>query len=608
MTDPAVPLPSAGPRDAAERPDPDAGGVDPTVWCRLARALPLPTAFFRLADQRCEFANPAYAALFGRAAGDLRGLTIEEVIGREAAREMQPAIERLLRGSEPVVQQRRLRSVDGTPRWIEVHLRSDRDPAAEGGVSPAGLCVTIRDVTEARAADEAARARIEHLAHHDPLTGLPNRAAFALALEAAIQGARSAGLLVALLFIDLDHFKRVNDSLGHPAGDQLLCTVGARITAALRATDLVARFGGDEFMVLLSGPPTGRSQEADVREVAQALLAAIGAPLEAGGRTISVTSSIGIALFPRDGATPAELVKNADSAMYGAKARGRAGVQVFDVRTSSAALAALVLESELARATLHNEFELHFQPQIGARDGRVRGAEALIRWRHPERGLLRPDAFIALAEERQLIIPIGQWVLREAARCAMRWRSLGWQIGPVAVNLSTIQLQSIGFLEAVAEVLPAAGITPAAGDGLIELELTERMLMDDLAQVQPRLAHLKAMGLRISIDDFGTGYSSLAHLMELPIDKLKIDRAFVRDLPQNARAAAVIRAIIQIGQSLGMTVVAEGIETEAQRVFLADQGCDHLQGLLIGAPMPQAAFEAWVDARRAGAPAGAGAE
>ena len=451
----------------------------------------------------------------------------------------------------------------------------------------------VRDIRDR----QAVQARIHHLAHHDSLTGLPNRNAMLARLADSIVGSRLTDARLALLFIDLDHFKRVNDSLGHFAGDTLLRTVAARITATLRASDTVARFGGDEFVVLLSERRSLHEHEVDVEQVANKLIAAISEPLDVEGRHISVTPSIGIALFPAHGSTPAELVKNADSAMYLAKSRGRANFQFFDVGLAATALAALVLESQLAGALQHGEFELYFQPQVDARDGRALGAEALIRWNHPERGLLGADAFIPVAEERQLMLPMGQWVLREALACALRWRAMGLGLGPIAVNLSNVQFQSIGFVAAVAKALPpppVAGGEAAVGEPLIELELTERMLLDDLDEVKSRLADLKAMGLQISIDDFGTGYSSLGHLKDLPIDKLKIDRSFVQDLPDDPDSAAIIRAIVQMGKSLGMTVLAEGIETTAQQEFLAALGCDQLQGLLVGGPMPREAFEAWV--------------
>ncbi len=442
----------------------------------------------------------------------------------------------------------------------------------------------------------SALARIHHLAHHDALTGLPNRASFMEHLTHSMRAADETGSKLALLFIDLDHFKRVNDSLGHLVGDTLLRTVAERFTASLRATDVVSRFGGDEFMVLLPGLPGSDAHARDAEEVAQKLLAAIGAPLDAEGRPLSITPSIGIALYPGDAATPEELVRHADAAMYLAKSRGRANYKFFDGGTAGSAYAELVLEGQLAQALERGEFELYFQPQVCARDGRLAGAEALLRWHHPQRGLLGADAFIGVAEQRQLMLPIGQWVIAQAARCAGRWRKMGLRVATVAANLSSVQFQSAGFLDLIEQLLPTEGLQP----GMLELELTERMLMDDLPKVRERLGRLQALGVKISVDDFGTGYSSLGHLKELPIDKLKIDRSFVHDLPANRDSAAIASAIIQMGRSLGLTVVAEGVETEAQRAFLADHGCDELQGLLIGAPLSQGDFEAWVVARQGG--------
>jgi diguanylate cyclase (GGDEF)-like protein/PAS domain S-box-containing protein len=440
----------------------------------------------------------------------------------------------------------------------------------------------IRDLRDR----DAAQARIHHLAHHDTLTGLPNRSAFMEYLEHLLIGAREGGSQLALLFIDLDHFKRINDSLGHLVGDTLLRTAASRITHGLRATDIVARFGGDEFMVLL----TNVAQRSDVSEVAQKLLAAIEAPLHAEGRPLSVTASLGIAMFPGDGISSQELIKHADTAMYLAKARGRAQFRFFDPAMASSAYAAMVMEGELGQALERGEFELYFQPQISARDGSLVGAEALIRWHHPARGLLLPGEFIPVAEQQRLMLAIGQWVLREAARYAARWQAMGLNVSPVAVNLSTMQFQAPFFAESVAQILREEGV-----DGrLIELELTERMLMDDLPEVSARLRQLSQLGIRVSVDDFGTGYSSLGHLKELPIDKMKIDSSFVRDLPDNRGSTAITRAIIQMASSLGITAIAEGVETEAQRSFLALNGCDEFQGDLISKPLPAPEFELWI--------------
>jgi diguanylate cyclase (GGDEF)-like protein len=414
--------------------------------------------------------------------------------------------------------------------------------------------------------------------------------AFTEHLDELVASSRAGDARLALLFIDLDHFKRVNDSLGHLVGDTLLQIVAARITACLRASDLVARFGGDEFVVLLPGA----ARREDVEEVAQKLLASIEAPVDADGRPLSVTPSVGIAMFPEHGRTPTELMQHADAAMYRAKARGRATYQFFDPTTADAAYAALVMEGQLAEAVERGEFVLHYQPQVRAADGEVVGVEALIRWRHPEHGLLMPDAFVALAEERRLMIAIGQWVLREATRTARRWRDEGLEL-PVAVNLSSLQFQAGNLVQTVAQALADSGLPGR----LLEVELTERMLMDDLSQVKATLSQLKQLGLRVSVDDFGTGYTSLGHLKDLPIDRMKIDRSFVHDLPERRDSAAIASAIVQMARSLGITVIAEGVETEAQRRFLVEQGCDELQGYAIGVPLEAHALRAWIENRRA---------
>ena len=446
----------------------------------------------------------------------------------------------------------------------------------------------------------AAQARIEHLAHHDALTGLPNRLAFDSRAQALLAQARERDETLALLFVDLDHFKRVNDSLGHPVGDMLLQTVAERITATLRAqggtpeqgrgADLVARFGGDEFVLLLAGNPTREA----VQAVAAKLLAAVAAPLEVQGASISVTPSIGVALYPAHGSTPAELIKHADTAMYHAKQHGRAHCAFFEPAMATAAYAELAMESRLAQAVREHEFVLHFQPQLALADGALLGVEALVRWQHPERGLVPPDEFIPVAEARRLILPIGRWVLQEALRCAVRWHANALARVPVSVNLSTLQFQAPGFVDSVERALAEAG----ASGHMLELELTERMLMDDVASVRAALQRLKALGVGIAIDDFGSGYTSLGLLKHLPIDRLKIDRSFVTDLPGDASSAAIAQAIIQLGKSLKLQVVAEGVETAAQRDWVRAHGCDAQQGFLeAGQPMGLAAFEAWLAQR-----------
>jgi diguanylate cyclase (GGDEF)-like protein/PAS domain S-box-containing protein len=425
-----------------------------------------------------------------------------------------------------------------------------------------------------------AQARIHHLAHHDTLTGLPNRHAFMERLQRVLDDAAVRGQTMALLFIDPDHFKRINDSLGHLAGDGVLVHIGERLTEILRSTDLVARYGGDEFMVLLSSL-SGRE---DAEQVADKLLQALEAPLEIDGHPLSVAPSIGVAMFPDHGREPVELIQHADTAMYVAKSRGRARCQFFEPAMASRALAAMQLETQLARALTQGELALLYQPKRRCGDRQLVGVEALIRWHHPDRGLLSPDDFIGLAEERRLMHALGDWILRRALRDLKSRQDAHQPVVPVAVNVSGVEFHASDFVQRVTRALREIGV-----DGRwLELELTERVVMDDIGIAGQVLADLKALGVRIAIDDFGTGYSSLGHLKDLPIDRLKIDRSFVRDLPGDPGALAVARAIIQLAHSLGLVVTAEGVETRAQADALGALGCHELQGLLIGVPTPAA--------------------
>ncbi len=535
-------------------------------------------------------ANPPLLALIGYTLEEIRGRhTLEFVAPQERER-----VAAVMRSGDEISYDSVVLHASGEQVPVQFIVRTMN----HGGQTV--RMTIVRDIRDR----VAAQARIQHLAHHDALTGLPNRLAFLERVQTRLKRARARtrkGVpdTLALLFIDLDHFKRVNDSLGHSVGDVLLQTVARRITGALRSGDLVARFGGDEFVLLLAGAPA----VTDLQDVAVKLLTAVGAPLDVEGASISVTPSIGVAMYPEHGQTAAELIKHADTAMYRAKSGGRARWRFFEPAMAAAALADLAMESRLAQAVRDDEFVLHFQPQLALDDGRLIGVEALLRWAHPERGMVAPDDFIPLAEARQLILPIGQWVLQQALRCAVHWHRLGLLKVPLAVNLSTLQFQSPGFADAVQRAMNEAG----AQGAMLELELTERMLMDDVASVQAVLARLKALGVSISVDDFGTGYTSLAHLKDLPLDRLKIDRSFVHDLPGNRGSAAIARAIIQMGQSLGLQVVAEGVETVQQRDWVRDQGCDAQQGLLAAKPMPAGEFEAWLRLRRMGKAGGTAA-
>ena len=519
------------------------------------------------------------------------GYTLEELVGRHAlefvAQDARSRVAEVMAAGEETRYDTAVVHKDGSRVPVEFIVRT----MLVQGPNQVQVQQRMTIVRDIRPRLEA-QARIHHLAHHDALTGLPNRAAFTDRANELLARAQAEGRPLALLFLDLDHFKRVNDSLGHPAGDMLLQTVAGRITATLREADLVSRFGGDEFVLLLHGD----ASVAAVAEVAMRLLAAVGAPLEVEGSAISVTPSIGVALFPGHGSSAAELIKHADTAMYRAKARGRAGCEFFHPAMAEAARAELAMESRLLQAVRDGEFVLHYQPQLRVTDGALMGVEALIRWAHPERGLVPPDAFIPLAEARRLTLPIGQWVLNTALAQALRWRREGLVRVPLAVNVSPLQFRNPGFGASIEKALAESG----ASGALLELEITERMLMQDDAEVLAVLVRLRALGVRVAVDDFGTGYTSLRNLQRLPIDRLKIDRSFVEGLPGDGGSAAIVQSIIQLGRGLGLQVLAEGVASAAQRDLLLAQGCDVQQGRLELEPLPAEAFEAWLCARQAG--------
>jgi diguanylate cyclase (GGDEF)-like protein/PAS domain S-box-containing protein len=436
------------------------------------------------------------------------------------------------------------------------------------------------DITERRLAEQ----RVRHLAEHDLLTDLPNRALLRTRTEAAIERARRDGRRIALMFADLDRFKNVNDSLGHAVGDQLLRRYARRLLSLLRTADLVGRQGGDEFVVLL--PDLDDTEDAS--RVAVKLLQAMRSPFPMGTRELLVTCSIGIALYPDNGADFETLMRNADTAMYAAKESGRDCFRFHSPEMSARAAERLELEGDLRRALRSGELWLALQPQVRLDGGALAGVEALVRWRHRARGELPPGQFIPVAEDSGLVVPLGEWVLREACRLRARWLAAGLQGVPIAVNVSAVQFRDPGFVGAVGRALEESGLAPA----LLELEVTESVVVAGFEQAKATLDELERIGLRLSIDDFGTGYSSLAYLKRLPVDKLKIDRSFVIELPGDADSRAIAGAVVSLGRSLDMRVIAEGVENEAQAAFLREAGCHEAQGYLFARPLPAAEFEA----------------
>ena len=438
------------------------------------------------------------------------------------------------------------------------------------------------DITPIKESQE----QLERLAHHDALTGLPNRLLFHARLEHALERARREGRLVAILCFDLDHFKNINDSLGHPAGDRLLQVVTKRLLDSVRREDTVARLGGDEFTILLE--ELQESKDAGI--VAEKALNVLAEPFELDGHEAYVSGSVGISLFPADGHDATTLLKNADSALYRAKEHGRNNYQFYTEDLTIAAFKRLALESSLRRAVEREEFTLYYQPQLSLNSGRVVGAEALVRWQHPELGLVFPAEFIPMAESTGLIVKLGEWVMDTACTQAKAWQKEGLPPIRIAINLSSVQVNRGDIITTVERVLQETGLDPQ----YMELEITEGLIMQQTHQTIAILEKLKAMGVMLAVDDFGTGYSSLSYLKRLPLHRLKIDRSFVCDIPDDSEDMAITRAVIALGNNLQLVVVAEGVENETQLEFLRSNGCDEAQGYLYSAPVPAADFAAFV--------------
>lgn len=434
---------------------------------------------------------------------------------------------------------------------------------------------TVLDVTDRKAAE----LRIRELADFDALTGLPNRRLLHDRVEQMIASAERENGSAALMFLDIDHFKRVNDSLGHSVGDELLCALAQRYAGVVRKVDTLARLGGDEFIILL--PEVSAAAAADV---ARRVLEIAAAPFSVGGHALTITPSIGISLYPQDGKDIDTLLKNADTAMYKAKDLGRNTFQFYSSEMNMATLERLMMESNLRHALTAAEFELHYQPLVSLENGEIIGVEALIRWCHPDLGMIMPDRFISVAEETGMINPIGDWVLFEACRQAQAWIKEGLVLRTMAVNVAPVQFRQAGFVEMVAGALSTTGLAAER----LELELTERTVMHDAEFTLGTLSALNRMGVCLALDDFGTGYSSLAYLKRFPVGKLKIDRSFIMDLEHDADDRAIASTIVSMGRNLRLTVLAEGVETAQQLSLLRNMGCAMVQGYHFSKPLTAA--------------------
>ena len=525
--------------------------------------------------------NEAFARIFGYASR-------EEVL-RQAAwdffvkpEDREAALAKLIERQSLTNYEICLKRKDGSLVWV---LQNENLVEGSDGRLSVIEGTTI-DISERKRAEE----QVKHLAFHDPLTNLPNRLLFNDRLTLAVAQAHRHNQRLAVLFLDLDRFKVINDSLGHSVGDELLRQVAERIQEYVREGDTVARLGGDEFTLLVPGI----SAEEDAAKIARKICEAIHDPFWIDGRELFVTTSVGVSVYPSDGHDGETLVRNADSAMYRAKEQGRDNYQLYTPAMNAKAVERLSLESRLRQAVANDELELHFQPFIDLRTAEVLGAEALIRWRHPELGLIPPMDFIPIAELSGLIVPIGEWVLRTACAEARKWHKKGFGRMTVSVNLSSRQFQQTDLVSQVTNALEETGLEADK----LDLEITESNAMQNAEHSINTLRGLKNRGVRISMDDFGTGYSSLNYLKRFPIDRIKLDQSFVRDLPSDKDDAAIAMAVIAMGRSLELVVIAEGVETEEQLAFLKGHECDQLQGFLLSRPLTSEDFDRFLDDSR----------
>ncbi|MCX7570640.1 EAL domain-containing protein [Tumebacillus sp. DT12] len=517
-------------------------------------------------------ANPAAETMLGHRVEDLRDMRVLPFLEREGIETARQLYEQVM---------------NGQAAHFELQLRSANDRLLDVSATGVpmyvddvitGLYVIAQDITERKRTEAA----INHMAYHDDLSGLPNRRLFVARLAEQIEAASKTEGQLAILYLDVDRFKTYNDSLGHPFGDDLLQEVAARLTRCAAAEMTVARLGGDEFTLLL---PQVDGPEAPMR-LAERVCASVSEPLLIQGYEVQVSASVGIALYPQDGSDVLTLMRNADTAMYRAKSRGNTW-QFYDAATmDSKPYERMMLETELRKALERSEFLVYYQPQLNARTGQIEGVEALVRWMHPERGLVSPFHFIPLAEETGLIEPLGDWVLRTACQQMRQWQVAGLPVERVAVNLSLRQFQHQDLVASVTRALAEAELAPSA----LELEITESMTMD-VRYTKQVLGELKALGVQIGIDDFGTGYSSLSYLKSFPIDRLKIDQSFVRDILCDENDAAIVSTIISMAHHLKLKVIAEGVETAEHLQVLTEQGCDEAQGYLFSPPVPAAELE-----------------
>jgi len=535
------------------------------------------------ADMIVEYLNPIAETLTGWTTADAQGMHMDTVFRIFNEKSRLPSVNPIKECLEKngIVEMENHTILVRRTDNEEFHIEDSAAPIRRADGSILGAVMVFHDVTERK----AAQTRLQHIAFHDTLTGLPNRALFRKKLSEAMIGARFLSRHVAVLFLDLDRFKAINDSLGHGIGDELLILAAKRLEQCVRDGDVVCRLGGDEFTAVL----TDLNAAGNAALVAQKMIESINKPFDVQGRTLRISTSIGITIYPQDSEDLETLLKNADTAMYHAKSQGRNNYQYYNHTLGEKAASELHMENALHVALENNEYFLEYQPKLNLEQNAIVGCEALLRWQSPDFGRVMPSEFIPRLEESGAIVAVGNWVLRTAIAQAKRWLDAGCPV-VVSVNVSVRQFRQNGMVEQIGDLLKTIGLPPS----LLQLEITESLLMEDAERSEAIMRQLMEIGVRVSLDDFGTGYSSLSYLRRFPISELKIDRSFVVDMEVDQTAEKIVRTVIGLGQALGMKVTAEGVETEKQRLHLEQMGCNEIQGYVLSRPLQNDAFEEFI--------------